>query len=854
MNTNNYHAKNKGINKSKEKKTKIQKKNYWLIIVSIILIFLGTSLLTCSIVTTKKFKKEQIIDVSNDRYDLIKFLQKNSNYSDIIKKYEHDDFWPKEYFEINLSEKEITYWKDNSKESIICYKKYSNSNDCIKFKTRSDLDNFLEIPELNDIDLLVEETFKDAIDDADISEEEKELSLLYNALAGHAGSYVLLGRINDESDWRYFTANDFPQYYIQITDKQLKNIVQSYSNSLSNEMETPSLSEAFMNLIINISAESVSFDFRHDKIYYGNISANVANEEDRKSLQQPFDYTKLNKISACGWIVPYLDKKIIKARDFYGIKHDIIFIDNQTYEKINNLSWNERESNSNFWGKLLFVSGLFFLIVGTGFIIYLIIVKNRRKQNITQKSNNTNETFEPTTNDTGKGTLNIENSTQPINNKDSHPLSRLEESQDFLLEIKNLKKVIEEKQKKINNLIAANISAIDNYKKSDDYKKIINKVKSEAVNAFIESNEFKNILENKKKEWEEEYKTSNSLSINSQRWDELSKCSSESDVLDILKRMHEIKNSFPKIHSVGLLYTEAEKVSKTEIELISNLLKGIDEQRDIKLQLTLNNIINEAAYANKIREKFEQTQQLIQEYSDKNEYKQIVKQGKELTIWERLAVMTWSLECINNILDIFKKEKLSTETVNRAIEIHKEDIMQIFATRIFKKLMDDSSAKARMLASTREKIMKDKINEMYEKYHIVMQETPVYTEFVKGLDNIFDKTKNETQYIMAMKKLLVDDFVKNERDIKDKGQYLSLLLAMGLHMSDYIRYMNGNDIDYCSNVKLVLSGMSNEDSNTEFRYKDPAYSGEYSNRVYEWLKDMGINHLKALVGNRLIMP
>lgn len=186
----------------------------------------------------------------------------------------------------------------------------------------------------------------------------------------------------------------------------------------------------------------------------------------------------------------------------------------------------------------------------------------------------------------------------------------------------------------------------------------------------MESNEFKNILENKKKEWEKEYKTSNSLSIKSQRWDELCKCSSESDVLDFLKRMHEIKNSFPEIHSVELLYTEADKVSKTEIELISNLLKGIDEQKDRELQLTLNNIINEAVYANKIREKFEQTQQLIQEYSDKNEYKQIVKQGKELTIWERLAVMTWSLECINNILDIFKKEKLSTETVNRAIEIH----------------------------------------------------------------------------------------------------------------------------------------------------------------------------------------
>lgn len=57
MNTNNYHTKDKKINKSEEKKTKIQKKNYWLIIVSIILIFLGTGLLTCSIVATINFKK-----------------------------------------------------------------------------------------------------------------------------------------------------------------------------------------------------------------------------------------------------------------------------------------------------------------------------------------------------------------------------------------------------------------------------------------------------------------------------------------------------------------------------------------------------------------------------------------------------------------------------------------------------------------------------------------------------------------------------------------------------------------------------------------------------------------------------
>ena len=116
--------------------------------------------------------------------------------------------------------------------------------------------------------------------------------------------------------------------------------------------------------------------------------------------------------------------------------------------------------------------------------------------------------------------------------------------------------------------------------------------------------------------------------------------------------------------------------------------------------------------------------------------------------------------------------------------------------------------------------------------------------------------KSNVAFINLMKAQLVDEFISNERKITEKGVYMSYVVAMGLHMCDYIRYMSGNSIDYCPNMRFVLSGLNPKtlDSNTEFRYKDPAYSGEYSNRIYEWMKESGIGRLKALVGNKYIMP
>ena len=90
--------------------------------------------------------------------------------------------------------------------------------------------------------------------------------------------------------------------------------------------------------------------------------------------------------------------------------------------------------------------------------------------------------------------------------------------------------------------------------------------------------------------------------------------------------------------------------------------------------------------------RFETCKALAQIYGERKEYKCIVSKGGDLTIWERLAVMLWATECTNEVLKVFGKEHFTAGVLAKAADIHKEDIMQIFATRIFKKLVDDFSA------------------------------------------------------------------------------------------------------------------------------------------------------------------
>ena len=770
----------------------------------------------------EKNLQKQYIDFPKSCADLKEFLKENSNYSDIVDELDFDDYWPSEYFEINLKGKKISYWKDTTWVAEVMYENVSGNSTLKEFADTISQQCFREkFPSIRNIEELVTDKYRQEIKNSRVDVDKKNLSFLYNALAGHPGSYILLGRGKDQDEWRYYTPDDFLWYSIQINEELYRSLSPYTENSSQRLMELSSLNRAISNVTSSIVVKAISFDFRGDKIWYGNDSVK-ATKETVSNLKAPYDFLKLNGVSACGWIVPDEGDEMCRAKDYFRPSENVIFICDETYGRLSELKWNERDESVDY--SALKYWGVAILSLGLGLGVLLIILVKYKKSRSNHDCNDCPKES------TGEDTR---------HNDDCKENNSGEESEESPSQAK----------------------AIDEFKRSKEFKELVSQAKSKAVNEFKQSKEFEELVSQAKSKAVNEFKQSKEfeeIETQSRNWVQLYSCTSEGKVLAYLSKMHKGKESFPVIRTLASIYDEVGKSNSNKESQIAAVLEVLDRQLDVngRLKNEYDTLTRDAKYAKEVRVYFENCKKIVQIYGERDEYKQIVLQGKDLTIWERMAVMLWAMGCANELFKAFGKNHLSSDIMSKAEAIHKEDIMQIFATRIFKKYINEPSVTPGMLAKSRDKMMKEKLLEMYSKYKISMSETSAYKTFVHELDDVYDRVKGNAVFIRIMKEQFVDEFVKDEREIQDEGRYLSLLVAMGLHMSDYVRFMSGNDIDYCPNMKFVLSGLnvSQLEANTEFRYKDPAYSGEYSNRVYGWLDSVGVKHLKALVGNKLIMP
>lgn len=865
----------------------------WLAICGVILSVIGGALLClCNDNGDKEDDTQKTTDAINTKEEAEEYLCEKSNYSaDILKELDFNSYWPKEYFTISIKDKKISYWKDGASVAEVEYLPGA-SNTLKKIKSK---DTFASLPKnLKELETLVEENYCKEIDNAfknrTIDEDTKNFSILYNALAGHPGSYIVLGRANEDGDWKRYQPTDFPTYKIP-SENDLIALARKHAATPDSMANATPLGVSFLAYVDSISVKAVSFDNRGDKIWYGNENRAVATEKERKDLKLPYDYTTLNGIAACGWVVPDGKEELENAKEYYSNIH---FMDENTYNALKSLKWNAPKVEPKtlewllFLKKIVYYAGIVFICLGAILLFVAVLpfvvkfFKDRsNKQSIVEEDADDEDEDDDDNEPEKEKKIPFEKviggECASSNSFSAEELQ--EENLRLKKKIAKLNKELKSKEEKTNNglssaveeyknskeyknaIEAAEKAAVDKYKSSKEYKNVIETVEKEAVYKYKKSDDFKNVITNAEAEGERKFKESKAyknLYVEAKNWRTLSSCTSEDKVITVLNNTHKVIPTFPLLNTLNNIYAEAKAEGKNERELVAVILAALDKQtgKPTGLQAFYKDLVANADYAVVVRDRFESIKAISQKFGERKEYMQIVSQGTNLSIWERLAVMLWAMECTNEVLKVFGKEHFSASIIAHAGEIHKDDIMQIFATRIFNKYIADQSVTTGALTGLREKMVADNLAEMQSKYGVSMSASQTYRDFVKSLDSTHDKLKANVVFINMMKAQLVDEFISNERKITEKGVYMSYVVAMGLHMCDYIRYMSGNNINYCPNMRFVLSGLNPKtlDSNTEFRYKDPAYSGEYSNRIYEWLTDSGVSKLKALVGNKYIMP
>lgn len=841
----------------------------------------GALLCLCNDNGDKEDDTQKTTVAINTKEDAEKYLCENSNYSaGTLKELDFNSYWPKEYFTISIKDKKISYWKDGASVAEIEYLPGA-SNTLKKIKSK---DSFASLPKnLKELETVVEEEYRKEIGEAfekkEIDEVERDLCILYNALAGHPGSYILLGRANENGDWKRYQPTDFPSYTMP-SEKDLIALARKHAGNHDPMAKATPLGETFQTLVNSISVKAVSFDNRGDKIWYGNENRAVATEKERKDLKLPYDYTTLNGTAACGWVVPNGKEELENAKEYYS---NIRFIDENTYNALKNLKWNELQTPE--WllvlKKIAYYTGIVIICLGAILLFVAVLpfvvkfFKDRsNKQSIVEEDADDEDDDVDDNEPEKEKKIQFEivsggectEELQEENLRLKKEIAKLKKEQKTKEEKTNkgLDSAVEEykNSKEYKNAIeAAEKAAVDKYKGSKEYKNVIEAAEKVAVDKYKKSDDFKKVIANAEAEGERKFKDSKAyknLETEAKNWRSLSSYTSEDKVITFLNNTHKVIPTFPLLNTLNNIYAKAKAEGKNERELVAVILAALDKQTDkpTGLQAFYKDLVANADYAVAVRDRFESIKAITQKFGERKEYMQIVSQGTNLSIWERLAVMLWAMECTNEVLKVFGKGNFAADVIKHAAETHKDDIMQIFATRIFNKYIADQSVTTGALTGLRESMMADKLAEVQSKYGVSMSASQAYRDFVKSLDSTHDKLKANVAFINMMKAQLVYEFISNEREITEKGVYMSYVVAMGLHMCDYIRYMSGNSIDYCPNMRFVLSGLNPKtlDSNTEFRYKDPAYSGEYSNRIYEWMKESGVSKLKALVGNKYIMP
>lgn len=340
-------------------------------------------------------------------------------------------------------------------------------------------------------------------------------------------------------------------------------------------------------------------------------------------------------------------------------------------------------------------------------------------------------------------------------------------------------------------------------------------------------------------------------------WDELMSVTKEDVLLKKWDKLREENVKLPIIHTVSWAYNEAlSAVDKKKVipsDLIYKYLvvtfKIVSD--DYKLSDTYKRIIAMAANWQKNEKKV----QSINNFAHDSVVSKVIT-SQDWKYWDRLAMMVRSLDLVHNLL--LMTEDSGYASFNRDIRPVLAQVTSDFSQLyLFRYYVRDLKASYgyQQFDSDLEAVRKtfSTVNGDYA----LDCSLDSYAETVKSLSTAYNSVKGTQAFSSQMWNLLVKDFITNAPSNTDQAWFFSRVVAIAYHASDFIAGLNGRDSIFLYNQRYVMSGLNRsslENDLVRFKYNDYQYSNDYTNRVYEWLKSMGVEHLPALVDNKLIMP
>ena len=402
----------------------------------------------------------------------------------------------------------------------------------------------------------------------------------------------------------------------------------------------------------------------------------------------------------------------------------------------------------------------------------------------------------------------------------------------------------------------------------------------------------------------------NDNEINALKYKNLMKISSEKALLKELENIHGKNKDFPEITSLKTLYKKAKddvantNASDGKSKIIDYILKEVENVADSKdnLKEHFSDICNKSKryrdiqvlvanskdpYAT-IKEgltKLDNSPMAMSDFVDfaelfkgdfavgrsysnsfavskkiideSNRYISGISRKDTLNYWDRLPLILWSVTKVAvPMMNAWKKELRCAGNISEIENNIKSDFLQLYQSRIFMKYQDEKYGIEDFNSYVNIDLKKilDDFNRNNQEFKFNIDDS---ADKLSAYKKTMEKLKYGDRFVDNMWNAFVEDFVKNAENNNDKSWFFENIINIAIHASEYVDAIKCDRINYCDNLKMLMSGFNDlkiGNDVREYKHGNPLNSSSYADRVYEWVKELEVRHLKVLVNKYYIMP
>lgn len=278
---------------------------------------------------------------------------------------------------------------------------------------------------------------------------------------------------------------------------------------------------------------------------------------------------------------------------------------------------------------------------------------------------------------------------------------------------------------------------------------------------------------------------------------------------------------------------------------------------------------------NEVKQRYEQIEaqykQILPYYKSTNEiikhivpYLQSINKDEDMRFWDRVILQQFAIhEILLPLSKIWCKDIGLKSIIEKTLEKMRTDSLQQYLLLYLERTLRYDNISAQEFSQA----LNEKIPQEIANYNAKVKQLQVpdiiinqngdkkYTECADLMRLKVSQLKLDESFKAKMWSAFGKEFIDNVDEKTDKTWFFRYVIALAYYTAEYLQF-NANkstDMSYYYNLTYLHNGF---DSNYPKEYEHNYYgkSNKYADRIYEWCKELGIEHLQVLISEYLILP